>query len=282
LEQLSQFFTKTALASYGVTAVRIILIIIGAAIVAKVGKRLIDGLIRPERIPGNWSERRLQTVKGLLKSVLRYTIYFVGAMMVLQELDLPVESILAGAGVVGLAVGFGAQNLVRDVISGFFILFEDQYAVGDYITAAGVTGVVEEMGLRVTRLRADGGELHVVPNGEIKQVTNFSRGPIGVSIDINVPYDADLELVKSVIEAACREVAGEHPQEIQEPPHVLGVVDLASAVTLRVWGRVQPMQQWAAARELRERIKQELDRAGVQIAYPSQVVICKKDEGAQA
>ena len=131
---------------YGVKTIRILLIVVGLMLAGQIGNRLINGLMRPGRIPGAWDERRIKTLRGVIKSLLRYALYFVGAIMILSELNVDTRSILAGAGIIGLAVGIGAQNLVRDVVTGFFILFEDQFAVGDYVSIAGVTGTVEEHG----------------------------------------------------------------------------------------------------------------------------------------
>lgn len=277
-------FPEQRLAEYGITAVRILLIFLGIKVAGGVGRRLIDGILKPKHLPGSWNERRVKTVSGLIKSLLRYALYFCGGMMILAEVGVNTTSILAGAGVVGLAVGFGAQNLVRDVITGFFILFEDQYGVGDYISVAGITGTVEEMGLRVTRVRGGNGELHIIPNGEIKQVTNFSRGGMGVLVEVDLDYETDLDRATEVIEAACREVSEGNPVVV-EAPVVLGVARLGrSSVTLQVFGKVQPMQQWAFGRLLRRQIKEALARAGIRRPLPRQVIVWRQADrgGADA
>jgi small conductance mechanosensitive channel len=161
------------LMAYGDKVIRILLIIVGLILTGKIGNRLINGLMRPGRIPGVWDERRVRTMSGLIKSLLRYVLYFIGVIMILSELNVDTRSILAGAGIIGLAVGIGAQSLVRDVVTGFFILFEDQFAVGDRVTIAGVSGTVEDLGLRVTKIRDATGELHIISNGEIKQVSRL-------------------------------------------------------------------------------------------------------------
>ncbi len=223
------------LSAYGIKIIRIILIVIGLMLTGKVGSRLINGLMRPGRIPGVWDERRIKTMRGLFKSMLRYVLYFVGAIMILSELNVNTSSILAGAGIIGLAVGFGAQNLVRDVVTGFFILFEDQFAVGDYVTIAGVTGTVEDMGLRVTKIREATGELQIISNGEIKQVSNMSRGAMSVLVEVRVAREQDLDRVTAVIEAAVRKVADEHREIVLEEPRVLGVSGFEGAgVSLQV------------------------------------------------
>lgn len=264
-------------ADKGMIVLQVILIAAGFALLHRLGRHLIDTLMRPGRLPGTWDERRVQTLRGLARSILKYSIYFFAALMILEALGVRTTSILAGAGILGLAVGFGAQNLVRDILSGFFILFEDQYTVGDYVSVAGVTGTVEEIGLRVTRVREWTGELHIIPNGKIEQVTNHSRGGMGVLLDIGVAYEVDLDRAMAVIDGVCREMAGEQPELVLEEPRVLGVTELGdSGVTVQVFGKVKPMQQWSYARELRKRIKDALDAAGIEIPYPHRVVLSKQ------
>jgi small-conductance mechanosensitive channel len=164
-------FLNSNIQVYGVKVIRILLIVVGLILTEKVGNRLISGLMG--RIPGTWHERRIKTLRGVIQNLLRYALYFVGAIMILSELNVDTRSILAGVGIIGLAAGIGAQNLVRDVVTGFFILFEDQFAVGDYVNIAGVTGTVEDMGLRVTKVREATGDLHIISNGEIKQVVRL-------------------------------------------------------------------------------------------------------------
>ncbi len=261
-------------------ALRIVFTILAFAVAGKIGTRLIDALMRPDRLPGAWDDRRVNTLRGLARSMLRYSLYFFGGVMVLDQMGVKVTAILAGVGVLGLAVGFGAQNLVRDVITGFFILFEDQYAVGDYITAAGVTGTVEELGLRVSRIKSSTGEVHIIPNGKIEQVTNYSRGGMGVVVDVDVAYESDLDQVIEVINSACHTLAQEKIDIVVDEPKVLGVTNLGeSSVTIQVFGVVQPMQQWAFARELRKRIKGAFDQAGIEIPYPHRVILSKQTPG---
>jgi small conductance mechanosensitive channel len=164
-------FLSSNLQIYGVKAIRILFIVLGLVLTGAVSNRLISGLMN--RIPGTWNERRIKTLRDVIQSLLRYALYFVGAIMILSELNVDTRSILAGVGIVGLAAGIGAQNLVKDVVTGFFILFEDQFAVGDYVNIAGVTGTVEDMGLRMTMVREPNGDLHIISNGEITQVARL-------------------------------------------------------------------------------------------------------------
>lgn len=265
-----------------VTTLRIVIIILLAAGVGKIGTRLVDKIMDPNRLAGGWDERRVATLSGLVKSVIKYTIYFIGGVMVLDELGVPTTSILAGAGVLGIAVGFGAQNLVRDVLSGFFILFEDQFAVGDYVKVASAEGTVEEFGLRVTRVRVWTGEIHIIPNGKIEHVVNYSRGGMGVVLEVTVALDADLDRAIDIINKVCHEVAEERSEEVVEEPQVLGVTGLdSSGATMQIFGKVNPMQQWSFARELRKRIKEAFDQENIEIPYPYRVLINKQEEGEQ-
>jgi small-conductance mechanosensitive channel len=264
------------------TALRIAIIILLSAIIGKIGTRLIDNIIDLDRLSGRWDERRVNTLSGLAKSMLKYTIYFVGGVIVLDELGVPTTSILAGAGVLGLAVGFGAQNLVRDVLSGFFILFEDQFAVGDYVKIAGAEGTVQEIGLRVTRVQIWTGEIHIIPNGLIDHVVNYSRSGMGVVIEVAVALEVDLDQAIDIINNVCHEMAEEKSDEVVDEPQVLGVTGLdSSGATIMVFGTVAPMKQWAYGRELRKRIKGAFDHEGIEIPYPHRVLINKQEKGEQ-
>lgn len=234
-------------------------------------RRLFDRLAS-ERLGEH--QRRLKTLGAILGSVLRYTIYFIAITTVLRRMGVETSSILAAAGIVGLAVGFGAQNLVKDVIAGFFIILEDQFGVGDYITAAGVSGIVEEVGLRVTKLRDFGGQLHIIPNGSLDLTTNHSRGPMRAMITIDVAYEENLEHVLTVLEGAMAELAGEQAELISEGPKVLGVTNLGNhGVSILLWARAVSMSQWALEREMRKKVKLVFDREGIEIPYNRTVLV---------
>ncbi|MDD2555630.1 MAG: mechanosensitive ion channel family protein [Syntrophaceticus sp.] len=264
------------------TTLRIAIIILLAAGIGKIGTRLVDNIIDPNRLAGSWNERRVATLSGLVKSVIKYTIYFIGGVMVLDELGVPTTSILAGAGVLGIAVGFGAQNLVRDVLSGFFILFEDQFAVGDYVKVADAEGTVQDFGLRVTRIQIWTGEIHIIPNGLIDHVVNYSRSGMGVVLEIAVALEVDLDQAIDIINNVCHEVAEERSDQVVDEPQVLGVTGLdSSGATIQIFGKVNPMQQWSFGRELRKRIKEAFDQEGIEIPYPHRVLINKQEKGEQ-
>lgn len=254
----------------------VVVVLIGLWLALRLGRVLIARALRPpegKKYP--LDPRRAQTLQALLISVLRYTLYFIGALAVLDALGVATTSVVASAGLVSLAVGFGAQNLVRDVITGFFILFEDQYGIGEYVSLAGVEGIVEDIGLRTTRLRDFNGDLHIVPNGQISLVTNKSRGSRRALVEVGVAYDADLARVQQVLEDISREIATTMP-EIVEGPTVLGVTDLGeSQVTFQILAKTQPMLEWKVEREIRRRVKLGLDKAGIEIPYPHRVVLLR-------
>lgn len=257
--------------------VKILATLIIARIILRFGYLLVDKFLKAEKEGKiKFDERKIKTLAVLLKSVLKYVIYFIAGVTVLRVFGIPTESIIATAGIGGLAIGFGAQNLVRDVITGFFILFEDQFSVGDYIETAGLTGFVEEMGLRVTKLRSFSGELHIIPNGEINKVTNHTRGNIRALVDVDIAYEEDIDRALKTLNEICQQIARER-EDIVEGPTVLGVQELgSSSVVIRIIAKTIPLQQWSVERELRKRIKETFDERGIEIPYPRRVVIQQK------
>lgn len=218
-------------------------------------------------------ERKSNTLAVILKSVIKYLFYFIGTVSILKEFGLPIESILATAGIGGLAIGFGAQSLVKDIITGFFILFEDQYSVGDYIKTGNFDGIVEEIGIRITKIRAFSGELHIVPNGNIQTVTNLSRGSMRALVNVEIAYEEDVDKALIILSDLSKKLSMEN-DNIVEGPTVLGLTNLGeSGIQLTVVAKTKPMEQWAVEREIRKRIKEEFDRADIEIPYPRRVVI---------
>lgn len=215
---------------------------------------------RGDMSPGS---QRVRTLAGILISTGRYVIFLVALLMVLAAFEINIMPILAGVGFVGLAVGFGAQNAVRDIISGFFIFFEDSFSIGDEVRISDVEGRVEEMGLRSTRVRSYEGALHIIPNGSIAMVSNLTRGYARAVVDVALPNTVSFEEASRVL----GEVAAQSEQEIQgilEKPQILGVEKLSLAeMTIRVSARAAPAEREAVARELRRRIKEALQRAGM-------------------
>lgn len=260
---------------WGGVIIRLILIIVLVRVALKFGYSVLDKILMGKRKLVTLGDR-VETFNGLIKSLWRYVVIFVAILMILREF-VDITPILAGAGIVGLAVGFGAQSLVKDIITGLFIIIEDQFAVGDYISTGPYSGIVEQVGLRVTRLRDFGGQLHIIPNSKIETVTNFSDGPQRSLIDVSVAYEHNIDSVLEILREECERFSGEYPQ-VKEGPTVLGVVDLEdSGVVIRIIARVEPMQQWFIERELRRKIKNRLDEAGIEIPYPRRVVIARQE-----
>lgn len=252
---------------------RLALVLVLARVALTFGSTLIGKLFTADHKRLSRDPRKAKTMEALIKSVLRYLVYFITAITVLSIFGIRTDSLLASAGIVGLAVGFGAQSLVRDVLTGFFIVFEDQFAVGDYIETAGASGYVEEMGFRVTKLRDFSGVVHILPNGEIGKVTNHTRGNRTAQVEVSVAYEEDVDAVQAVLEEAMRQVAGDLPA-IVEGPKVLGITGLgASEVVFRIIAKTLPMEQWAAERAIRKAVKLALDRAGIEIPYPRIVTV---------
>ncbi|MDK2918841.1 MAG: moderate conductance mechanosensitive channel [Candidatus Petromonas sp.] len=254
-------------------AIKILLILIASKIAIKFMIVIIDKFFENrERLRIKLEENRIKTLKSILKSIARYTIYFIAALPILDTVGVDIKGLIAAAGIGGLAIGFGAQNLVRDVITGFFILFEDQFTVGDYVDFDGKSGIVEEMALRVTKIRDFSGDLHIIPNGAISKVTNRCRGNMRAKVDISIAYEEDIENAIEVLNKASQELLKE-TDAIVEGPTVLGVTSFgASDVVITTIAKTKPMSQWEVERLMRKRFKQAFDKAGIEIPYPKRVV----------
>ncbi|MGG7621783.1 mechanosensitive ion channel family protein [Bacillus coreaensis] len=265
--------------SLGEGALKIIAIFILSGIFIKVGKVMIENVFKVRtRSPLRVSERREATLLKLLQNVLTYVVYFIAFMMILSTLTIDVSAMLAGAGIVGLAVGFGAQNLVRDIITGFFIIFEDQFSVGDFVRIGQFEGTVEEIGLRTTKIKTWTGELHILPNGNITEVTNFSLYNSMAVVDISLSYEGDISRAEQVITEL---LAGlpEKYEEMVKPPEILGIQNLAASdVVLRIVAETLPMKHFIVARALRKELKACLDKNGIEIPYPRLVMYSRQDE----
>lgn len=245
-------------------------------ILIRIFYRFVDHVIaNREDKPLTVRVRRTRTMGKLLRNTVSYTVNFFTILLVLDQLGFKLLPLLAGAGVVGLAIGFGAQNLVRDVITGFFIIFEDQFGVGDVVQIGQVKGTVEEIGLRVTKIKGWTGEIHIIPNGTIQQVANFSIHNSVAVIDVSVAYEADIDKAIRVLKETAMEVYKKN-EDIVEEPEVLGVQSLgASEILLRVTAECKPNTHFAAGRIMNEEIKKAFDRNGIEIPYPKMVTYHK-------
>ncbi|MGM0877083.1 MAG: mechanosensitive ion channel family protein [Bacillota bacterium] len=258
---------------------KIVLIMIVSTIFIKVGKLAISKVfLFRGKSPIRISERRENTLSKLLENILTYVVYFITIIMILEALTINVGALLAGAGIVGLAVGFGAQSLVKDIITGFFIIFEDQFSVGDHIRVANFEGTVEEIGLRTTKIKNWTGELHILPNGSINEVTNFSIHNSMAVVDVSISFETDIPEAEHVIQELLAEIPDKY-DDIVNPPELLGIQNLgASEVILRVVCEVEPMRHFHIARMLRKDIKIRLDEHGIEIPYPRMVMYNRKEE----
>lgn len=267
----------------GLGALQILLILVISLIVIKAGRRVISRFFANRtRGPFKITQRREATLNKLVSNALSYIVYFIAFVMILETFTLDIAALLAGAGVAGLAIGFGAQNLVRDVISGFFIIFEDQFSVGDYIQTSGVEGFVEEVGLRTCKVKAWTGEVHILPNGNVTQVTNYSVHNSIAVVDVSVAYEEDIEKAEQAISELLKELPDRYA-DMLKVPELLGVQSLgASDVVMRIICEVQPMEHWAIARAIRKEVKNRLDALGIEIPFPRMVMYSRQDEQTEA
>jgi small-conductance mechanosensitive channel len=254
---------------------KIILIIVAAILIAKVGRLLIRKFFEKQKnFKFKMSDKKLDTMSTLIASVFKYVVYIWAVLMILSDI-LNLKSVLAAAGVGGVAIGLGAQSLIKDTISGFFILLEDQFAVGDLITIDTMTGTVEHMELRVTRLKSYNGDTYIIPNGEIKRVTNHTRDNKMVIVDIPVAYSASLERVYEIAHNVCEEVKDEFAV-FTEPPSILGITELGKqSINLRITARTFPNEQWEVERRIRLKIKEAFEKTGLE--FYDRTVVAKED-----
>jgi len=216
-------------------------------------------------------EKRTNTLVSIFRGVARVFIVVIGIMMILSEVGVDIVPVLAGFGIAGIAIGFGAQYLIRDLIAGTFIILENQYRVGDVARVADIAGVVEEVTLRKTVLRDLDGIVHHVPNGEIRAASNFTRHYARVNLNVSVAYDTDLDHAISVVNRVGKALAedGKWRKVIKSPPQVLRVDNLGdSGIDIKILGDVKPIEQWAVMGELRLRIKKAFDAEGIEIPWP--------------
>jgi len=265
----------------------IIVILVLAWVLLLVSRKLI-GLFRDflkKSAASAEDERRIETLARIFRYVATVLITLVAGMLVLSELDISIAPFLGAAGVVGIAVGFGAQSLVKDFFSGFFMLLENQVRVGDAVELAGKLGVVEEVTLRNTVLRDNEGNVHYIPNGEITVVTNKSRGYAFALIDVGVAYREDLDEVYAVIRATGAELRAdpETGPKILEDIEIQGVQDWAdSAVIVRCRIKTVAMEQWAVRRIFLARLKKAFDVHGIEIPYPHVTLYAGQDKLGKA
>lgn len=260
-------------------ALNSLLYIVELLILARVSYSLLIYLLRRMLVGRKGKllleERKANTLFSLLRSMSFYIITFSVVLQILKHLfNFETGTLLASASVLGVALGFGSQSLVKDMIGGFFILFENQFSVGDYVKIGEFVGNVEETGIRTTRIRAWGGELHIIPNGSITAVTNFSRGKMLAKVEIQIPYEEDLERAMDVMRAVCEEVSAEFGEKIVDAPTVQGITQFGERnVVLRVIAFTKNDEQWGLERELRRRIHSAFLKEGIRTPKFQSVII---------
>jgi len=258
--------------------IRIIFVLAGSYAVTRVAHLLIERLHLFVTSTGEGPvaeiaerKKRAETLRHILSGAVTTIIMIIAVLIVLRELSVDITPIITTAGIGGLAIGFGAQNLVRDIISGFFVLLEDQVRVGDVATINGKTGVVEAIRLRTIVLRSLNGTVHVIPNGAISELSNMTKDYSYAVLDVGVAYKENIDEVMEVLEEIGAELCNdpEHNKNLLGPLEIFGVDSLGdSAVTVRIRIKTVPITQWGIARELRRRIKNTFDAKGIEIPFP--------------
>lgn len=263
-----------------------VLVIAGVLVLAVLAYRalshLIDRVLRPLDGAADYPQKaqRARTLGPLLKSVALYLLAFLALMVILREVGIDIQALLVSAGVVGLAIGLGAQSLIKDVITGFFLLFEGLIAVGDVVEIGNTVGTVEAIGLRVTKVRTLNGALRMIPNGELTQFANYNRGWARAVVDVGVDYDEDVRRALRALEAAGRNWAQETGLAL-EAPQAQGIVRFGdSEIGLRLQVKVSPSQRVEIENDLRRRILEEFRAAGIRPAKKILYVIEERPGGA--
>lgn len=273
IDTLVEFFKDHALA---------VAIIVGIAIFAHgfimgIARKLIKRAVHASKLEHERDERlREETLNSTLNAFIRAAVWVIAGLLLLAEFDINIGPLLAGAGIVGVALGFGAQSMVEDFLAGFFILTENHYRVGDVVEInQTISGTVEEITLRETVLRDLDGMVHHISNGEITIATNMTMEFSGINLDIGVGYDTDIEKLEKVINEVSEKMSAEEEwsEKIIEAPKFVRITEFGdSAIIVKITGKTEAMQQWSVAGELRKRLKIAFDKNGIDIPFPQRVV----------
>ena len=280
-ELRTQYLAPDRLAVYAGKLFQVVVNVAVASLAAWLLGRFLGRTLRSRgRIVRKQSARTIVTV---LRSLVYYVFFFVALIMVLRVVGVDFSAIIAGAGVVGLAVGFGAQSLVRDFLAGFFLLFEDSINVDDFVVIGGVSGTVESIGLRRIQVRAFDGTLYTIPNGELATFGNKSRDYMRAIVNVDLAYEQDAERGMAVARRVADEWRAGQGGSVLDRPEVHGLLSFGeSGLTIRIVARVKPGAQWAAERELRVRLKKAFDAVGVEVPFPRQVVYLKTENSKKS
>jgi small-conductance mechanosensitive channel len=274
------------------TVLPVLLIVVIATILTRVARVFIHSVVKTlldrETTEGTAQElsavevkKRMDTLEQLGTNVIRAFVFLIALVMILGELNLNIGPAVAGLGVVGIAVGFGTQSIVRDYFTGALILIENQFSKGDVVTLAGVSGVVEDFSLRRTTLRDLDGVVHTVPNGEIHVASNRTRVWARINLDVTVAYGTDIEKATNVVNDVGNAMAADPDwrRRVMEAPHVERVAALGEyGITLKILGMVRAQEQWAAGGELRKRLLAAFASHGIEIPRPQRVVLARDEQ----
>jgi len=259
---------------------KILLILFGAFILNKILKSFMEKLIRKIIISDRYSSKeaerkREDTLINIANNIISVIVIVISGIMILESLSIPVGPLLAALGIAGIALGFGGQYLIRDIVTGLFLILENQYRIGDIISTAGISGLVENVSLRMTTLRDLNGTVHHIPHGEIKTVSNMSKSFSRVNLDIGIGYNSDIEHVKKVINKVGNDMYQDQSWKdlITKPPQFLRINAFDdSSIEIKILGETKPGKQWKVTGELRFRIKVAFDKEGIEIPFPQHVI----------
>lgn len=263
-----------------IIVIDIAIILMAVKVLIKIGKKITRNHFE-KKIQKTNNASRYATIGKLCEHGVVVGIWYVAAVAILSELELTttVTSMFATAGIGGVAIGLGAQSLIKDVINGGFLLAEEQIAVGDFVTMADVTGTVEDINMRTTRLRAGSGELHIIPNSNVTVVTNFSRGTNRALVDVPMPYDEDPVKVVDILEKTMDIYYEEHKEVLRETPKVVGIVEYGdSAIMLRIAAHCKNLAHWETERNIRSAVLNAFNENGISIPYNTVVVMAHQEE----
>lgn len=287
ITSIAEWLTAIDWVDVGISILAALVVLLAALLLSRVARRLVRRWVSNAMIRGiarvgtpgakTRAQLRATTLGDVMADVVTVLIWILAVFTALGQIGVELAPLLAGAGIAGIAIGFGAQNLVKDFFSGFFILLEDQFGIGDVIQIdPEVTGVVEDVSLRVTRMRSLDGSVWFVPNGEIRYLANKSKEWARALVDIQVAYGEDLDLVTELI----RTVAGRLREDEDVGPKILEDVEIMgveilgeSGVTIRCYLKTQPLEQWTVARRFRQEVKRTFDEEGIEIPFPHRKMI---------
>ncbi len=280
-EQL-RYFVEWLMTSGLHIVIIVVLLVVGLKVIRAFVRRTVLLTVRPRGKDALFDlmvSKRQTTLISLFDAVATIALVATASLMILQEIGLAVAPLLASAGIAGVAVAFGAQSLVKDLLSGTFIVLEQQFSVGDVVRAGTLSGAVEEINLRTIVLRDTDGSVHIIPNGQIDKITVLTRDWSRLVLDIDIAYDANIDTAAAILKRELEAYAAANPESVLEPPEVLGVQTLAeSSVQIRAWMKMLPGKQWAAGRELRAAIKNAFDAAGIEIPFPQRTLWVRRED----